>query len=121
MTNKDFRHHFYRWLTPNFIKRRQIRPLLAELNRRIELRNLAYEDASPNPFIKDDLDHQDRDSLDITFDFIQTELDFADETEHYKERIAENADRKARRIAREEAEKAIELAAHTIEKEKDML
>jgi len=121
MTNKDFRHHFYRWLTPNFIKRRQIRPLLAELNRRIELRNLAYEDASPNPLIKDDLDHQDRDSLDITFDFILSELAFEDESWQYQRRIAENAEKKARRIAREEAEKAIELAAHTIEKEKEMI
>ena len=120
MTNKEFRHHFRRWLTPNFIKRRQMRPLLAELNRRIDLRNQAYEDASPNPLIIDDLDHQNRDSLDITFDFILSELAFEDESWQYKQRIAENAEKKARRLARDEAEKAIELSAHTIEKEKDL-
>ena len=57
----------------------------------------------------------------ITFDFILSELAFEDESWQYERRIAENVEKKARRIAREEAEKAIELAAHTIEKEKEMI
>ena len=61
------------WLTPNTIKRWQIRPLLHELNSLIELRNRAVSPA--DELIRDELDTQNGPSLDRTRIGINNMLD----------------------------------------------
>jgi hypothetical protein len=98
----------HRLLTPNFIKRKQIRPLLAEYNSRAELRNKAYPKADPWPLLLDTLDQQNGASLDKTYDYlydqIETGADWSITAHTYWELIVENEKREARRKANDEAD-----------------
>lgn len=93
-----------RWCTPNFIKRRQIRPYLKELNRRISVRNEAFSKGWQQPHIIDDMHKQNGPSLDRTMDFILDELSYWGTTETWSELIIENKLKEERRIANEKAE-----------------
>ena len=98
------------WLTPNWIKRRQIRPDLSRRNALVTLRNRAYEAADPWPLLLDELYLQNGPSLDRTHAHILRELESLDRDERYWTiLIAENAVRRERieameRLAREEAQ-----------------
>lgn len=91
------------WCTPNWIKRRQIRPLLQELNQLIALRNHAYAGTEPVPIIKDELNIQNGPSLDRTRKYLQEQIDSdKNEVDFWRVRIAYNEDRDERRRAMEQ-------------------
>ena len=91
-------------LSPNWIKRIRIRPLIKELNRRIDLRNRAYPGATNIPLILDELVLQDSDSLDRCWLKFNQELNYSDDTVFWKEKIEENTRRAEYKRRLEEAE-----------------
>lgn len=91
-------------LSPNWVKRIRIRPLIKELNRRIDLRNRAYPGATNIPLILDELVQQDSDSLDRCWLKFNQELNYSDDTVFWKEKIEENTRRAEYKRRLEEAE-----------------
>jgi hypothetical protein len=96
-------------LSPNWVKRIRIRPLITELNRRIELRNRAYPGATNIPLILDELSTQNSASLDRCWIKFNDELEYSDNTDHWESMIKENAERAARLRAIEEAEQLMKM------------
>ena len=91
-------------LSPNWIKRIRIRPMIKELNRRIDLRNRAYPGAVKIPLILDELVQQDSDSLDRCWLKFHMELACPDDTVFWQEKIEENTRRAEYKRRLEEAE-----------------
>ena len=91
-------------LSPNWVKRIRIRPLIKELNRRIDLRNRAYPGATNIPPILDELVQQDSDSLDRCWLKFNQALNYPDDTLDWQKKIEENALRAELKRRLEEAE-----------------
>jgi hypothetical protein len=91
-------------LSPNWIKRWRIRPLIHELNRRNALRNRAYPNATPILLVLDQLRTQDSDSLDRCWEKFNQALAWPDDTSSWQKKIEENAVRAERKRQLEEAE-----------------
>lgn len=85
----ELRTALMRIITPNFIKRRQVRGLLAEYNMRVSLRNSAYPHATPTPAVVDELDYQNSASLDRTTDWLMDNIRMFDSPETYQKKIVE--------------------------------
>ena len=100
-------------LSPNWIKRWRIRPLIRELNRRIDLRNRAYPNATAIPLLLDELATQDSDSLDRCWAKFTDELRFSDQTQDWEHIIEANAVRAEHKRRLEEAEAQAEHMIHT--------
>ena len=84
-------------LSPNWLKRRKIRPLIAEFNRRIELRNRAYPGVTPMVTLLDELDTQNSDSLDQIYLKLNDDTFMpCDQTHHWEQQIVSNLERDER-------------------------
>ena len=100
------------WLTPNTIKRWQIRPLLHELNSLIELRNRAVSPA--DELIRDELDTQNGPSLDRTRIGINNMLDrYRKEATYWRIMIAtKELEAERRKVIDRSEEHTSELQSH---------
>ena len=107
-------------LSPNWLKRWRIRPLIKELNRRIDLRNRAYPAATNIPLILDELATQHSDSLDRCWEKFTAELRFSDNTADWEKTIEQNAYRAERKRQIEEAEEEAKHIISTVKSDSEI-